>query len=408
MADIINAIALACGLTSDLSKQYIDGVRDFVLASLNGVDGRLDLMPTYEELKRMAQYSLIGEGGADHTVTVEDLETSARYRIFAATNSPKIELGFYENHYGDRWKETISLQGLESQLGYYTFEILGLDMVGINCVLRYEINGEAKTITVINPNGETSTIEFRTATFTGVEAVYRYKPGLEVIAKDGTSVFVRYSANADGTGFTETWSEGQNYVGFATAHNAPTNKADYTWVFVGGNGGSGEGGKDGVGIEKIEQTNSVGNGEVDIYTITLTNGDTYDFAVTNGTNGNDGVSPTVSVSKSGKVTTITITDKNGTKTATVNDGADGSSVTVSNVSESTASGGSNVVTFSDGQKVTVKNGKDGKTPVKGTDYFTDADKTEIKNAVLASLSTEQWVFTLKSGSTVTKDVYVND
>lgn len=42
-----------------------------------------------------------------------------------------------------------------------------------------------------------------------------------------------------------------------------------------------------------------------------------------GSAGADGVSPTVSVSKSGKVTTITITDKNGTKTATVNDGADG-------------------------------------------------------------------------------------
>ena len=37
----------------------------------------------------------------------------------------------------------------------------------------------------------------------------------------------------------------------------------------------------------------------------------------------DGVSPTVDVSKSGKVTTISITDKNGTKTATVNDGVDG-------------------------------------------------------------------------------------
>lgn len=39
--------------------------------------------------------------------------------------------------------------------------------------------------------------------------------------------------------------------------------------------------------------------------------------------GSDGVSPTVAVSKSGKVTTVSITDKNGTKTATINDGADG-------------------------------------------------------------------------------------
>ena len=41
-----------------------------------------------------------------------------------------------------------------------------------------------------------------------------------------------------------------------------------------------------------------------------------------GEDGTDGVSPTVTVSKSGKVTTITITDKSGTKTATINDGAD--------------------------------------------------------------------------------------
>ena len=39
--------------------------------------------------------------------------------------------------------------------------------------------------------------------------------------------------------------------------------------------------------------------------------------------GADGVSPTVSTSKSGKVTTITIKDATGTKTATINDGVDG-------------------------------------------------------------------------------------
>lgn len=39
--------------------------------------------------------------------------------------------------------------------------------------------------------------------------------------------------------------------------------------------------------------------------------------------GADGVSPTVTTSKSGKVTTITIKDAAGTKTATINDGADG-------------------------------------------------------------------------------------
>lgn len=90
-------------------------------------------------------------------------------------------------------------------------------------------------------------------------------------------------------------------------------------------------------------------------------------------------------------------------------GADGTSVTVSSVSESTEDGGSNVVTFSDGKTVTIKNGSkgsagatgakgetgpqgetgpagaDGYTPVKGTDYFTEEDKDEMVQAVLAAL-----------------------
>ena len=42
-----------------------------------------------------------------------------------------------------------------------------------------------------------------------------------------------------------------------------------------------------------------------------------------GTPGAPGFSPTVSISKTGKVTTITITDENGEHTATISDGADG-------------------------------------------------------------------------------------
>lgn len=67
--------------------------------------------------------------------------------------------------------------------------------------------------------------------------------------------------------------------------------------------------------------------------------------------GKDGVSPTVSISKVDKVTTISITDVNGTKTAVINDGADG------------------------------------KTPVKGVDYYTETDKTEMVNLVLEELPT---------------------
>ena len=60
---------------------------------------------------------------------------------------------------------------------------------------------------------------------------------IEINGKDyeikGDSVFIRYSANADGTGFTETWSEGQNYMGFASGLEAPTRNTDYTWVNMG-------------------------------------------------------------------------------------------------------------------------------------------------------------------------------
>lgn len=140
------------------------------------------------------------------------------------------------------------------------------------------------------------------------------------------------------------------------------------------------------------------------------------YLLDNSIKGEDGISPTVSVSKSGKVTTVSITDKNGTKTATINDGADGTSVTVQSVSESTADGGSNVVTFSDGKTLTVKNGGKGSNGVaathswsgttltitsasgtssadlkgakgdKGDAYtLTETDKSTIVNAVIAAL-----------------------
>ncbi len=49
--------------------------------------------------------------------------------------------------------------------------------------------------------------------------------------EDGTSesVFVRYSANADGTDFTETWTLGQKYIGIATGTTAPVDKSGYSW-----------------------------------------------------------------------------------------------------------------------------------------------------------------------------------
>ena len=92
-----------------------------------------------------------------------------------------------------------------------------------------------------------------------------------------------------------------------------------------------------------------------------------------GADGKDGTSAT----HSWNGTVLTITSASGTSSADLKGekgdkgdtgekgepgetGADGTSVTVSSVSESTADGGSNVVEFSDGKTLTVKNGRDGK------------------------------------------------
>ena len=59
---------------------------------------------------------------------------------------------------------------------------------------------------------------------------------------NGDSVFIRYSASADGTDFTEEWSGGQTYVGFATGQTAPTDKSGYTWALLSSKGKDGDNG----------------------------------------------------------------------------------------------------------------------------------------------------------------------
>lgn len=193
------------------------------------------------------------------------------------------------------------------------------------------------------------------------------------------------------------------------------------------------------------------NGLVDTYTITYTNGTKSTYTVTNGADGAAGergtgllyvtTAPSSYTTVTGGFTPVyrialsTVLTQAKVSKVLVGDmlsysyyrypvgyvdasyvylgtrksvrGATGTSVTVSGVSESTESGGENVVTFSDGKTLAVKNGRDGEngtTPAKGTDYFTEADKTEIVADVIASLTTETWTFTLEDGSTVTKKV----
>ena len=71
---------------------------------------------------------------------------------------------------------------------------------------------------------------------------------------------------------------------------------------------------------------------------------------TNGTNGDDGYSPTASVSQSGKTTTITITDQNGTTSAQVEDGTDGTDGISPTVTITPITGGHRItITDADGE-----------------------------------------------------------
>ena len=131
--------------------------------------------------------------------------------------------------------------------------------------------------------------------------------------------------------------------GFVLIATGSVEDADNAKLFVKGetgyqylidlSGATGIKGDAGNSIKSIAKTGS--SGLVDTYTVTLTDGSTYPFTVTNGrdgtngqdgADGKDGVSPTVSVTQIATGHTVQITDASGTKTFTVKDGERGDSV----------------------------------------------------------------------------------
>jgi hypothetical protein len=178
-------------------------------------------------------------------------------------------------------------------------------------------------------------------------------------------------------------------------------------------GGSGGAGADGFSpVANVTQTNSGAVISItDKYgttTATVTNGkdgkdgqDGYTpqknvdyFDGKDGSNGADGVSPTVAVSKSGKVTTVSITDKNGTKTATINDGADGAagSAGKDGVSATHAWNGTTLtVTSASGTSSANLKGEKGDTGAAGNtsvEVLTKAEFSAITESAAAQLYSE--------------------
>lgn len=109
--------------------------------------------------------------------------------------------------------------------------------------------------------------------------------------------------------------------------------------------------------------------------------------------GKDGHSPVVTASKSGKVTTISV---DGMAIAAINDGADGAD----GLPGAKGDKGDKGDPGADGAKG--DKGDDGYTPVKGTDYFTDADKAEMIGDVVDELDFAVTV-TMTSDTTGTAD-----
>lgn len=160
----------------------------------------------------------------------------------------------------------------------------------------------------------------------------------------------------------------------------------------------------------------------------------------NGLNGIDGISPTVKITQITDGYNISVTDKNGTGNITLLHGKDGTNGKDGATGEQGAKGEKgDAFTFDDftaeqleslkgekgdkgdkgeqglqgiqgeqgiqgvqgipgekGEKGDTgaagkdgQNGTDGKTPMKGVDYYTDADKAEIVNAVIAALPTAE-------------------
>ena len=220
---------------------------------------------------------------------------------------------------------------------------------GVSPTVSITKSGDTTTITIVDKNGtHTQTVKDGTDGTPGA-------PGA-----DGKTPYFHVKYSDDG-GETFTSNGGETpgqYIGTYTDYTVSdsTSVSDYTWAKIKGN--KGDPGKDGV------------NGK-------------------DGADGKDGVSPTVSITKSGDTTTITITDKEGTHTQTVKDGTNGTPGTPG------ADGKTPYLhlKYSDdgGTTFTADSGETPGAYIGTYTDFTEADSTSVSDYTWAKIKGEQGV-----------------
>ena len=151
-------------------------------------------------------------------------------------------------------------------------------------------HGGIVSITLTSTEGlaKTYTITFADATTTA----FTVMDGERGYQGAQTYVHIRYSAAYPVVTMLTTPNV---YIGIyaGTSSTAPTNSAQYTWYLW-----KGQQGDTGNGITSITKTGT--SGDVDTYTVTLTNGATQTFTVTNGSS----IASITKTSTSGLVDTI--------------------------------------------------------------------------------------------------------
>ena len=217
--------------------------------------------------------------------------------------------------------------------------------------------------------------------------------------KDGTSVMVASVTESSEDG-------GANIVVFSDGKSVTVNNGRRG--SQGEKGETGAAGSNGVSVSSVVQTTtSSADGGENIITVTLSNGEKFTFSVKNGSKGSQGIQGEQGIQ-----------GIQGVQGIQGESGKDGASVTVASVSESTADGGDNIVTFSDGKTLTVKNGskgsqgiqgipgENGKDGSNGKDGATGATGVGVKSVTQTTASTEDGgsnivTVTLTDGTTST-------